>query len=90
MEKSRLKKGIIETIRESDFTVLNLDGRCRDTITFSPEEEKDIKDKIGPGKEVLYFIEGARLIHFELAEKESGLRTLYDMLPKEPECITPA
>ncbi len=89
MEKSRLKRGIIETIRESDFTVLNLDGQCRDTITFSPEDEKDIKDKIGPGKDVFYFIEGARLIHFELAEKESGLRNLYNMLPKEKEYVTP-
>ncbi len=90
MEKSRLKKGRIETIRENDFTVLNLDGQCRDTITFGPEEEKDIKDRIGVGKEVFYFIEGGRLIHFELAEKESGLRSLYNMLPKEKECVTPA
>ncbi len=90
MEKSRLKRGIIETIGENDFTVLNLDGQCRDTITFGPDEERDVKEKIGPGKEVLYFIEGARLIHFGLTEKESGLRTLYDMLPKEPECVTPA
>ncbi len=90
VEKSRLKRGIVEIIGEGRVTFFNLDGRCRETITFRPEEEKDIKDKIGPGKEVLYFIEGPRLIHFELAEKESGLRHLYEMLPKEPECVTSA
>ncbi len=88
MEKSRLKKGVIETIREADFTVLNLDGQCREIITFSPDDAKDVKDRIG--KKILYFIEGSRLIHFELAEKESGLRNLYNMLPKEKECVIPA
>ncbi len=88
MEKSQLKKGRIEIIGEDKVTILNLDGLCRDTLAIIPEEALRIKDEIGFGEEVLYFVKGGKLVQIELEGAFPELQQLYEALPKEIGCET--
>jgi hypothetical protein len=88
MEKSQLKKGRIEIIGEDKVTILNLDGLCRDTLAIIPEEALRIKDEIGFGEEVLYFVKGGKLVQIELEGAFPELQQLYEALPKEIGCQT--
>jgi len=88
MEKSRLKKGRIEMVGEDKITILNEDGLCRDILAITPGEALFIRDKFGFGAEVLYFVEGDKLIQIELERSAPDLQKLYGILPKEIECVT--
>lgn len=88
MKKSRLKKGRIEIIGEDKVTILNLDGQCRDILVIPPGEAKYIRDEIGVGEEVLYFIKGNKLVDLELERGVPELQELYEILPKKIACET--
>lgn len=87
MEKSQLKKGRIEIIGEDKVTILNLDGLCRDTLAITPGEALRIKDEIGFGGEVFYFVKGGKLVQLELGRAVPELQDLYQELPKEVGCV---
>ncbi len=89
MEKSQLKKGRIEIIGEDKVTILNLDGLCRDTLAITPEEALRIRDEIGFGEEVLYFVKGGKLVQLELERAVPELQQMYEVLPKEIGCEMP-
>lgn len=87
MEKSQLKKGRIEIIGEDKVTILNFDGLCRDTLAITPEEALRIRDEIGFGEEVLYFVKDGKLVQIELEGAVPELEGLYQELPKELGCV---
>ncbi len=87
MEKSQLKKGRIEIIGEDKVTILNFDGLCRDTLAVTPEEALRIRDEIGFGEEVLYFVRGGKLVQIELERAVPELGGLYQASPKERGCV---
>lgn len=88
MEKDQLKKGRVEIIGDDKVTILNLDGFCRDTLAITPEEAIYIRDEIGFGEEVLYSIQGGKLVRIELERAVPELQDLYQSLPKEIGCMT--
>jgi hypothetical protein len=86
-DKSRLKKGRIEIIGDDKITILNRDGLCRDTLAVTPGEALSIRENIGFEAEVLYFVDGDKLVRIELEKSAPDLQKLYGMLPKEIECV---